>query len=213
MFHKLCCYRFCYRRQRQVTGYFLLFPSNFLLSFNALVSCSRLTGFPSALKRAYTSFRHTVKVCSQRVNSTPFRELEVWTLVSNGSVHSARTDWAPDVRIGHSLQPIKSWRWRTWPMSASCNAQFTPPARHDKTVLSGSCLAWRCEVHLLLTCLDFTFSVGYSLELSRIQFTPPRQTRHRQDCFVGSGLAMWIGYNWVDLLQISSVHFSSCAAN
>jgi len=25
------------------------------------------------------------------------------------------------------------------------NVQFTPPARHDKTVLSVSCLAWRCE--------------------------------------------------------------------
>jgi len=25
------------------------------------------------------------------------------------------------------------------------NAQFTPPARHDKTVRSVSCLAWRCD--------------------------------------------------------------------
>ena len=25
-------------------------------------------------------------------------------------------------------------------------AQFTPPARYDKTVLSVSCLAWRCEL-------------------------------------------------------------------
>ena len=29
-----------------------------------------------------------------------------------------------------------------------CNAQFTPPARHDKTVLFVSCLAWRCELAL-----------------------------------------------------------------
>jgi len=47
---------------------------------------------------------------------------------------------------------------------------------------------------LLLTCSDFRFSVVDSLELSRIQFTPPMQTRHRQDCFVWSGLAVWIGY-------------------
>jgi len=28
----------------------------------------------------------------------------------------------------------------------STNAQFTPPARQDKTVLSVSCLVWRCEL-------------------------------------------------------------------
>ena len=68
--------------------------------------------------------------------------------------------------------------------------------RHDKTVLSVSCLAWQCELHnCKLTCSDFGFSVGDSLELSGIQFTPSRQTRHRQDCFVGSGLAVLTGYN------------------
>jgi len=30
--------------------------------------------------------------------------------------------------------------------TGSCNAQFTSPARRDKTVLSVSCLAWRCEL-------------------------------------------------------------------
>ena len=38
---------------------------------------------------------------------------------SNGSVCSARIDWAPTVLV--SLQPIKSWRWRAWPMKAMCN--------------------------------------------------------------------------------------------
>jgi len=48
---------------------------------------------------------------------------------------------------------------------------------------------------LLITGSEFKFSVGDSLELSRIQFTPPRQTRHRQDCSVASGVAVWIGSN------------------
>ena len=30
----------------------------------------------------------------------------------------------------------------------AANAQFTSPARHDKRVLSVSCLAWRCELAL-----------------------------------------------------------------
>jgi len=35
------------------------------------------------------------------------------------NVHSTRTIWAPTVLV--SLQPIESWRWRAWPMNASCN--------------------------------------------------------------------------------------------
>ena len=38
---------------------------------------------------------------------------------SSGSVHSTRTDWAPSVLV--SLQPLKSWRWRTCVMNALCN--------------------------------------------------------------------------------------------
>ena len=43
-----------------------------------------------------------------------------WTrvCVSNGSVFTAHE--LADVRLV-SLQPIKSWRWRAWPMNASCN--------------------------------------------------------------------------------------------
>jgi len=77
--------------------------------------------------------------------------------------------------------------------------QFTPPhqsTRHDKNcracVVSGVAV-WIGQ--LLLTCSDLRFSVVDSLESSRTQFTPPRQTRHRQDSFVGSGLAAWIGFN------------------
>ena len=47
---------------------------------------------------------------------------------------------------------------------------------------------------LLWTCSDFKFSVGDSLELSGIQFTPPKWTRHRQDSFVMSGVAVWISF-------------------
>jgi len=55
----------------------------------------------------------SIKVCLQHVNWTD----SICEYVhSNGSVHSARTDWAPTVLV--SLQPVKSWRW---PMSVSCN--------------------------------------------------------------------------------------------
>jgi len=66
--------------------------------------------------------------------------------------------------------------------------------RHEKTVLCVVSGATMWIAQLLLTCSDFRFSGGDSLELSGIQFTPPRQTRHRQDSFVGSGLAVWIGH-------------------
>ena len=86
-----------------------------------------------------------------------------------------------------------------WPL----NAQFTPPARHDKTVLSVSCL-WIGR--LLWTCSNFNFSVGDSLELSGIQVTPPKRTRHRQDSFVVCGVAVWISFyswrNWVDRFSL-----------
>ena len=60
---------------------------------------------------------------------------------------------------------------------------------------------------LLWTCSDFKFSVCDSLELSGIQFTLPKRTRHRQDSFVVSGVALWISFNWVDLFR--PVHVSS----
>ena len=49
------------------------------------------------------------------------------------------------------------------------------------------CTAWTIAINVLRLHI---FSVGDSLELSRIQFTLPRQTQHRQDCFVGSGMAV-----------------------
>ena len=67
------------------------------------------------------------------------------------------------------------------------NAQFTLPAWHDKTVLSVSCLAWTGQ--LLWTCSDLKLSLGDSLELSGIQFTPQKrtQTQARQFCRVWRG--------------------------
>jgi len=62
------------------------------------------------------------------------------------------------------------------------NAQFTLPARHDKTVLSVL-----CELDNCYQCVQTSVSVGNGLELSRIQFTPPRQTD--TDGTVLSGLA------------------------
>jgi len=59
--------------------------------------------------------------------------------------------------------------------------RFTAPHQtRDKTVLSVSCLVCRCG-RLLRTSSCCKFSVGDSLELSGIQFTQPRRTRHRRD--------------------------------
>jgi len=95
----------------------------------------------------------------------------------------------------------------------NANAQFTPPARQDKTVpsvLSGVPV-WIGR--LLWTCSDFKFSVGDSLELSGIQFTLPKRTRHRQDSFVVSGVAVWISFKRQAYLQSCSGqtagHFSA----
>jgi len=48
-----------------------------------------------------------------------------------------------------------------------------------------------CIGRLLLTCSDFKFSVGDGFELSEIQFTPPKRTRHGQDSF---DAAVWISF-------------------
>jgi len=56
---------------------------------------------------------NVVKVCSQHIKWTE-QNSRSEHVHSNGSVHSARTDWAPTVLV--SLQPIKSWRWRAWPL-------------------------------------------------------------------------------------------------
>ena len=68
-------------------------------------------------------------------------------------------------------------------------------------------LIWeRCSIFWLTD-----FSVGDSLELSGIQFTPPKRTRHRQDSFVVSGVAMWISFKihqlWIVTYGRVSWHF------
>ena len=64
-----------------------------------------------------------------------------------------------------------------------CNAHFTPPAGYDKTVLSVSCLVWRCELD---ECSDFKFSISDSLELSGnlIHAAEADATQTRQFCRV-----------------------------
>ena len=58
---------------------------------------------------------------------------------------------------------------------------------------------------LLLTCSDFRFTVGDSLELSGIQFTPPKQTWHRQDSSVVSDVAVWISSDLCDVSDIALI--------
>ena len=82
-----------------------------------------------------------------------------------------------------------------WLHTGNYYAQFTPPQQAQQN--SPACVvsvAWRCELDDCSDCSDFKFSVGDSLELSGIQFTSPKRTRHRQDSFAVSGLAVWIGF-------------------
>jgi len=64
--------------------------------------------------------RGYVKLCSQHTNWTKlqFANYSYEYRLSNGRVHSGRTDWAPTVLV--SLQPIKSWRRRAWSVNVSC---------------------------------------------------------------------------------------------
>ena len=82
-------------------------------SLSALLYCALNSGDIWIDTRA----RCCIKVCLQRLNWT---ETNSWTRVFQcGSVHSARTDWAPTDLV--SLQPIKSWRRSARPMNASYN--------------------------------------------------------------------------------------------
>ena len=64
-------------------------------------------------------------------------------------------------------------------------------ATADKTRQSCLCrvLLCRCELDDCPERLQSTFSVGDSLELSGIQFTPLKRTRPGQDSFVVSGVS------------------------
>ena len=60
----------------------------------------------------------------------------------------------------------------------------------DTTKRSCLCRVWCTGVNWTIALNVFKFSVDDSLELSEIQFTPPKRTRHRQDSFVVSGVVM-----------------------
>ena len=96
---------------------------------------------------------------------------------------------------GPDAEPTQNAPSDILPRLSGGRADSIHTATPDKTkllrcVVSGVAM-WTTQ--LVLTCSDFTLSVGDSLELSRIQFTSPRQTPHWQDSFVWSGLAMWVG--------------------
>ena len=69
--------------------------------------------------------------------------------------------------------------------------QFTPPhqTRQNSPVCHVCCAGvnWKTALNVFR---DFKFSVGNSLELSAMQFTPSKRTRRSQDSFVVSGVAV-----------------------
>ena len=73
-------------------------------------------------------------VCPQHIYWTELNS-SCEHVCSNGSVHSARTDWAPTVLV--SLQPIKSWRWRVWPTNLSSNSSKLLQVRSVQFVCTG----------------------------------------------------------------------------
>jgi len=75
-------------------------------------------------------------------------------------------------------------RHRT-PMS-DCRADSIHTATPDTTKPSSLCRVWRGGVNWTIAIN----TVGDSVQLSGIQFTPPKRTRHRQDRFVVSGVAV-----------------------
>ena len=86
---------------------------------------------------------------------------------------------------------------RRWTHLSGGRADSIHTATPDATRRSCLCRVWCAAVwtgRLLWTCSDFKFSVGDSPVLSGIQFTPPKRTRHRQDSFVVSGVAVWISF-------------------
>jgi len=73
-------------------------------------------------------------------------------------------------------------------------------ATPDTTKQSCLCRVWRGGVNWIIAVnvLNFQISVGDSLQLSGIQFTSQKLTRHRQGSFVVSGEAVWISFNCSD---------------
>jgi len=90
--------------------------------------------------------------------------------------------------------------------TSTVNAQFTPPARHDKTVLSvvSGGVNWppdKCVLRPsasggrtapLDTLRHRPHTERSCLAVRPTQFTPPQQTRQNSPVFVVSGVAMWI---------------------
>ena len=71
----------------------------------------------------------------------------------------------------------------------ACRADSIHIATPDTTKQSCMCRVWR------VTCVNWTIailtcSINDSLQFSGIQFTRPKRTRHRQDSFVASGVAV-----------------------
>ena len=95
--------------------------------------------------------------------------------------------------------------------------KFTPAhqTRQNSPVCVVSGVAVRIG-QLLLTRSDFRFSVGDSLELSRIQFTPPRQTRQNSPVCVVHGVSWTIAiltrsdfrFSVGDSLELSGIQFT-----
>ena len=94
-------------------------------------------------------------------------------------------------------QIIKNWISKIQdgeqlPFWKPLNHHISAYNRHDEIIVCvvSGVVVWIGQ--LLLTCSDFKFSVNDSLELSGIQFTPPKRTRQRQESFVVSDMAVWI---------------------
>jgi len=91
-------------------------------------------------------------------------------------VHSTRTGWAPTVLV--SLQPIKSWRWRAWPVNASFN---WADLRQVSSVHALWTSLYALSTSLLMSLPACNNTVSGSFETARVVSANNGSTR-RLDC-------------------------------
>jgi len=158
----------------------------------------------TSTRRVRRTFARTPDIC-RRTSSRPWRPIHTARQTRQDSV-VRRAVWIESARQVRSAsecvrrshrqcmcRPTHSVAERT--CRAVGPTQFTPPhqTRQDGPVcvVSGEPRAvWIGRRGRTIALSVFRFQ--NSLELSGIQFTPPKWTRQRQDSFIVSGVAVWI---------------------
>jgi len=138
--------------------------------------------------------RYTIPACHCQISSNITVPTSVQSNLASGNIAAAHP-------LLHSPSTLQS--------AGICPQLSTPFPRRDvdfpiKALMPNSlrpldttrrsclCRVWCAGVNwtIALNVFRLQISVGDSIELSGIQFTPPKRTRHRQDSIVVSGLVV-----------------------